>query len=52
VSSLTALSTLHLLRCPNVSAEGLRALSYLTALTNLKLAGCDNVTSEERAVIK
>jgi hypothetical protein len=53
VSSLTALTTLVLSYCPNVTAEGLREVSGLTKLKTLHLAGCNGVTTEGlRAVIK
>ena len=52
LSSLTALTTLDLIHCPNVTSEGLRALSSLTALTTLTLYGCNNVTAAAKQALR
>jgi F-box/leucine-rich repeat protein 14 len=46
VSGLTALTTLKLYNCNNVSTEGLCTVSRLTALTSLDLSCNPNVTTE------
>jgi hypothetical protein len=46
VSSLRALTTLHLTDCEKVSDEGLRAVSSCTGLTSLYLANSGKVTDE------
>jgi hypothetical protein len=43
VSTCTALTTLNLIGCRELTDEGLRAVSSITALTELNL-GCSNVT--------
>ena len=52
LSSLTALSTLDLCGCLNVSDEVLRALSSLTALTTLDLRYCPNVTAAAKQALR
>jgi hypothetical protein len=52
VSSLTALTTLNLVGCLNVTDEVLRALSSLTALTTLTLYGCNNVSAAARQALR
>jgi hypothetical protein len=52
VSSLTALVSLNLYGCINVSDKVLRALSSLTALTDLYLFNCYKVTAAAKQALR
>jgi hypothetical protein len=52
LSNLTALITLNLSYCANVSDEVLRALSSLTSLSDLNLYYCDKVTAAAKQALR
>jgi hypothetical protein len=46
LSSVSSLTSLHLVGCGKVTDEGVRTMSNLIALTSLNLCGCREVTDE------
>ena len=52
VSSLTALTTLVLSYCPNVTNEDLQTLSSLTALSTIYLYSCPNVSAAGKQALR
>ena len=52
VSSLTALTTLNLRHCRNVTDEGLKTLSSLAALSTIALFGCPKLTAAAKQALR
>ena len=52
ISGLTALTSLDVSKCENVTDEGLSAVSGLTALTVLDIQYCDSVTAEGKQALR